>query len=84
MSLPATTARTVETTVPHDLRRSMAITSKTARSLAAVFLVSGALIGIAIGHAVSKNHEMKIFGMRVVPFTDPARGGVGLALTKRW
>jgi hypothetical protein len=44
MSLPATTTRTVETTVPHDLRRGMAITSKTARSLAAVFLVSGALI----------------------------------------
>jgi len=47
-------------------------------------VISGALIGIAIGHAVSKNHEMKIFGMQVVPYTDPQRGGFGLALSKAW
>ena len=46
-------------------------------------VVSGALIGIAIGHAVAKNHEMKIFGMDIVPYTD-SRGGVGVALMKRW
>jgi len=47
-------------------------------------VISGALIGIAIGHAVSNNHEMKIFGMQVIPYTDASRGGVGLALVKRW
>ena len=47
-------------------------------------VISGALIGIAIGHAVSRNHQMKIFGMDVVPYTDPSRGAVGIALKKRW
>ena len=47
-------------------------------------VISGALIGIAIGHAVSQNHEAKIFGMDVLPYTDPQRGAVGLMLTKRW
>ena len=46
-------------------------------------VISGALIGIAIGHVVGRNHEMKIFGMDLVPYSDP-RGGVGLALTKQW
>ena len=46
-------------------------------------VISGALIGIAIGHVVCQNHEMKIFGMDVVPYSDP-RGGIGLALIKRW
>ena len=47
-------------------------------------VISGALIGIAIGHAVAQNHKMKIFGMDVVPYTDPSRGAVGVALTKQW
>ena len=46
-------------------------------------VVSGALIGIAIGHAVSQHHKMKVFGMDVVPYADP-RGGAGLALSRRW
>jgi len=46
-------------------------------------VVSGALIGIAIGHAVSQRHKMKVFGMDVVPYADP-RGGAGLALSRRW
>ena len=46
-------------------------------------VISGALIGIAIGHAVSKNHEAKILGMDVVPYVDD-RGAMGLALSKRW
>jgi len=47
-------------------------------------VISGALIGIAIGHAVARNHEMKIFGMDVIPYADPYRGGMGLALSKQW
>ncbi len=47
-------------------------------------VVSGSLIGIAIGHAVASNQEMKILGMDVVPYTDPANGAIGLALIKRW
>lgn len=47
-------------------------------------VVSGALIGMAIGHAVCQNHQAKIFGMDVAPYVDPERGAVGVALTKRW
>jgi hypothetical protein len=46
-------------------------------------VVSGAFIGIAIGHAVTQNHEPRILGMDVVPYADP-RGGTGVALVKRW
>lgn len=45
-------------------------------------VVSGAFLGIAIGYAVSRNHQPKIFGMDVVPFSDPARSAVGVALVK--
>jgi len=47
-------------------------------------VISGALIGIAIGHAVSQNHQPKILGMDVVPFVDPEGSWVGLALSKQW
>ncbi len=47
-------------------------------------VISGALIGIAIGHAVCENHERKFLGMQLVPWTDPARGGAGLALYGEW
>ncbi len=47
-------------------------------------VVSGAFLGIAIGHAVSRNREARLLGMDVVPYTDPQRGGNGLALMKRW
>ena len=45
-------------------------------------VVSGSLIGIAIGHAVAGNHEVRIFGMDVVPYVDPNTGTVGVALVK--
>jgi len=47
-------------------------------------VISGALIGIAIGHAVAVNHDVKVFGMDIVPYTDPARGAFGVALAKQW
>ena len=46
-------------------------------------VISGALIGAAIGHIVAQNHNQKVFGMDVVPYAD-YRGGFGLALEKRW
>jgi len=45
-------------------------------------VVSGALIGIAIGHAVMRNHKPKVLGFEIVPWADPNTGAVGLALTK--
>ena len=47
-------------------------------------VISGSLMGIAIGHAVATNQDAKIFGMTVLPYTDPRRGAVGLALMKSW
>ena len=47
-------------------------------------VVSGALIGMAIGYAVYQNHEPQILGMDVIPFIEPSRGTVGVALTKSW
>jgi hypothetical protein len=46
-------------------------------------VISGALIGLAIGHAVAAEHQPKVLGMDVLPYADP-RGGAGLALYKRW
>ncbi len=47
-------------------------------------VVSGSLIGIAIGHAVASNHELRIAGMEVAPYVHPETGAVGLALIKQW
>ena len=47
-------------------------------------VISGALIGIAVGYVVSNNHEMKVFGMDVIPYADPSRGAIGVALVKTW
>lgn len=46
-------------------------------------VVSGAIIGIVIGHAVSENHKARILGMDLIPYVNP-RGGVGVALSRRW
>lgn len=47
-------------------------------------VVSGSLIGIAIGHAVASGNEMRVLDMDVVPFVNPDTGAVGVALTKDW
>ena len=47
-------------------------------------VISGSLIGIAIGHAVAGNHEARLMGMEVVPYVDPRQGTVGVALIRRW
>jgi len=47
-------------------------------------VLSGALIGIAIGHAVMQNHKPRVLGFEVLPWADPSGNAVGLALTKRF
>lgn len=47
-------------------------------------VISGALIGIAVGYIVAEHHEQKIFGMTMEPYVDTERGGFGLAFVKRW
>ena len=47
-------------------------------------VISGAFIGIAIGHAVMKNHKTRIAGMELIPLADPATGTVGIALAKKF
>jgi membrane-associated phospholipid phosphatase len=47
-------------------------------------VISGALLGMAIGHAVAQNHKVKILGMDLVPYVDPRNNALGLALMKEW
>jgi hypothetical protein len=47
-------------------------------------VISGAIIGVAIGHAVFQNHQPRVFGMDVQPYADPQSGTMGLALSKSW
>ena len=47
-------------------------------------VISGAIIGIVVGHAVYQNHQPKILGMDVQPWLDPGTGAVGIALAKQW
>ncbi len=47
-------------------------------------VISGAIIGIVIGHTVWENHRAKVLGMDLVPITDPSTGLVGAGLSKRW
>jgi len=46
-------------------------------------VVSGAFLGLAIGHAVAQNSQARIAGMKLVPYVDP-RGVAGVALVKDW
>ena len=47
-------------------------------------VISGALIGVAIGHAVSQNHQLRIGQFEVIPTLGLDSQSVGLALAKRW
>ena len=47
-------------------------------------VVSGAIIGVAFGHAVAGNHKLEVLGMDVVPYVHPRTGATGLALTRQW
>lgn len=47
-------------------------------------VISGALLGMAIGHAVAQNHKVQVLGMDVIPYADPRSGAMGVALTRNW
>jgi membrane-associated phospholipid phosphatase len=47
-------------------------------------VISGMIMGIVIGNAVADNHQVKVLGMDLIPFADPATGAMGLALNKTW
>ncbi len=47
-------------------------------------VVSGAILGTAIGWAVARHHQPKLLGMDVVPMADPESGAVGVMLVGRW
>ncbi len=47
-------------------------------------VISGAIIGIAIGHIVMQNHQPRILGFDVIPWSDPANNAVGIALMKEF
>ena len=47
-------------------------------------VISGAIIGIAIGHAVMQNHQPRILGFDVMPWSDPANNAVGVAMSKEF
>jgi len=47
-------------------------------------VISGALIGVAVGYAVSDNRPVEIAGFTLEPFLDPAQNTAGIALAKRW
>ena len=47
-------------------------------------VVSGAVIGIAIGYAVMQNHKPKILGFELIPWADPNSGAMGLALSREF
>jgi membrane-associated phospholipid phosphatase len=42
-------------------------------------VVMGAVMGLVIGHAVAGEHELEIFGGRIVPYADPEAGATGIA-----
>ena len=46
-------------------------------------VISGALIGMTIGHLVAQNHQPRILGMDVMPWAD-GNGTIGLMLYKEW
>ena len=47
-------------------------------------VVSGALIGVAIGHAVTRNHQLRLADFTLTPYLHPTSGAPGLALVKEW
>jgi hypothetical protein len=42
-------------------------------------VVMGAVIGLVVGHGVAGEHELRVFGGRIVPFVDTWTGASGIA-----
>lgn len=50
-------------------------------------VVFGAVLGYVVGTSIARDKKMqypKVFGMELVPYSDPATGATGLALMKRF
>jgi len=48
-------------------------------------VISGALIGVAIGQAVARRHgELHVAGFEVQPYVTADAGGMGIALVRKW
>ncbi len=50
-------------------------------------VVFGAMLGYVVGSSIARDEKARfpeVFGMQVVPLTDPYTGATGLALMKRW
>jgi hypothetical protein len=47
-------------------------------------VISGAILGVAIGYAVTQNHMPRILGFEVVPYVSPESGASGVAMKKTW
>lgn len=42
-------------------------------------VVMGAVMGLVIGHTIAGEHEIEVFGGRIVPYADPESGASGIA-----
>lgn len=42
-------------------------------------VVMGGVMGLVIGHGIASEHDLEIFGGRIVPFADPYQGATGVA-----
>lgn len=47
-------------------------------------VISGAVMGVAIGHAVMQNHKPRILGFEAIPWADPQKNAIGLALVREF
>lgn len=47
-------------------------------------VIFGAAMGYVIGHTVAGGHRVQVFGMDVVPYTNPELDLSGIALIKTW
>ena len=47
-------------------------------------VIFGTALGYVVGHTVAGQHRMQVFGMDVIPYTDPYLGTSGIALIRSW
>ena len=45
-------------------------------------VIMGGIMGLVIGHTVAGEHDLEVFGGRIVPFVDPYTQTSGLAWVK--
>jgi hypothetical protein len=47
-------------------------------------VIMGGVMGLVIGHTVAGEHDLELFGGRIVPYADPALGVTGIAWHKQF